>query len=217
MLNCYFEELRLLFIAALIFCAQGFFLKPIPQDRTLYIAPPLEVKHLMTGFASQASDAFWLRSIQDAEYCEKAVEGTCSGKSWLFNMINLTVELDPNFVEAYYYGGLSLTVLVEDNAGAKIIFDKGVEHFKHEWPLLYAAAYHALFEEKDKAKAARLYMMAANSGAPPWVRFAAGKLAIAGGDKTVAREILQQMINSEQDPNWIKQLKTKLEETKSEN
>jgi hypothetical protein len=56
--------------------------------------------------------------------------------------------------------------------------------------------------------------MAANSGAPAWVRLAAGKLAVAGGDKDTAEEILQEMINSEQDPRWINQLKEKLIETR---
>jgi len=184
----------------------------------MYVAPPIEVKHLLSGFGSQASDSFWLRAIQDTEYCEKFIsERVCTGKSWLFNMINLTVELDPNFIEAYYYGGLSLTVLIEDTPGAKIIFDKGVEKFQHEWQLLYAAAYHALFEQKDKKKAAKLYFMAANSGAPAWVRLSAGKLAVDGGDKETAEEILQHMIDTEQDPDWVRQLKSRLEESRLRN
>lgn len=215
MLKSYFVELRLLFLAALIFLAQSFFTHPVAQDRTLYLAPPIEIKYLLSGFGSQASDSFWLRAIQDTEYCEKFIsERICSGKSWLFNMINLTVDLDPKFAEAYYYGGLSLTVLIEDVQGAQIIFDKGVENFKHEWPLLYVAAYHALFEQKDKVKASKLYLMAANSGAPPWVRLAAGKLALEGGDKSTAEDILQHMIDTEQDPQWVKQLKSKLEESR---
>lgn len=215
MLKSYYVELRLLFLAALFFLGQSLFTKPLAQDRTLYIAPPLEVKYLLSGFGSQASDSFWLRAIQDTEYCEQYIsEKVCTGKSWLFNMINLAVELDPLFVEAYYYGALSLTVLIEDTQGAKILFDKGVERFKHEWPLLYAAAYHALFEQKDKKKAARLYFMAANSGAPAWVRLSAGKLALEGGDDSTAEEILQQMIHTEQDPNWVRQLKKRLEESR---
>jgi hypothetical protein len=213
MLRNYSREIGLLLLAALFFFLQGFFARPQAEQRTLYVAPPLEVKYLMSGFAAQAADSFWLRAIQDTEYCEQLVsEAACVGKSWLFNMINLTVELDPYFIEAYYYGGLSLTILIQDVPGATIIFDKGVDRFKHEWPLLYTAAYHALFEQKNKAKAAKLYMMAANSGAPSWVRLSAGKLAVDGGDRETAEEILNQMIKSEQDPQWIKQLKSKLEE-----
>jgi hypothetical protein len=213
MLRNYVNELGLLFLAALIFCAQALFTHPVGQQRTVYVAPPLEIKYLTFGYSSQLADTFWLRAIQDTEYCEQMIsEKTCVGKSWLYNVINLTVELDPNFAEAYYYGGLSLTVLIEDIPGATDIFDKGTAKFKHEWPLLYAAAYHALFEQKNPLKASKLYLMAANSGAPPWVRMAAGKLAIQGGDKAAAREILEQMIRSEQDPRWIKQLHEKLEE-----
>ena len=213
-MRSYSREIGLLVIAAFFFAAEIFFVHPKAQERTIYVAPPLEVKYLVGGFSSQAADSFWLRSIQDTEYCESLIsEKACKGKSWLYNMINLTVELDPLFAEAYYYGGLSLVVLVEDNPGASDIFDKGVSHFSHEWPLLYTAAYHALFNEKDKLKAAKLYLKAADTGAPPWVRLSAGKLAAEGGDHNVARDILQNMIGSEANPLWIKQLKTKLEET----
>jgi len=213
MIRNYIQELGLLVTATLVFFAQTFFVHPVQLQRTLYVAPPIEIKYLTFGFGAQFSDAFWLRAIQDMEYCDQMVtEGTCLGKSWLFNVVNLTVELDPSFTEAYYYGGLSLTILVGDVPGATIIFDKGTEHFKHDWPLLYAAAYHALFEQKNKLKAAKLYLMAANNGAPPWVRLAAGKLAVEGGDQEAAKEILEQMIRSEQDPRWIKQLNEKLQE-----
>lgn len=122
------------------------------------------------------------------------------------------VELDPEFTEAYYFGGLSLTTLIKDYEGATVIFDKATAKFKREWPLLYLAAYHALFEEKDKLKASKLYLMAANNGAPSWVRLSAGKLAAEGGDKDVAVDILNHLIQAESDPRWIKRLKDKLKE-----
>ena len=209
-------ETWLLLLTAMFFLTQCNFIKPQLIGVTDYLPPPLEIKYLTGGFAAQMSDVFWLRSVQDTQYCEENIdEKTCTGKSWFFNVINLVVELEPNFSEAYYYGGLSLTVLISDYEGASVIFDKGTAMFKYEWPMLYLAAYHALFEEKNKTKAAKLYLKAADNGAPPWVRLSAGKLAAEGGELDSAEEILQQLIKSESNPKWIARLKEKLKKSKN--
>ena len=214
-MKLWIHEIWLLLLAAIFILAQAFFTKPTQEPRLSYVAPPVEIKYIAAGFQKQLSDTFWLRSVQDTEYCEnKKTEAECAGKSWFYNIINLVVNLDDEFIEAYYYGGLSLTILINDYTGATAIFDKAVVKFKHEWPLLYLAAYHALFEEKNKAKAAQLYLAAANNGAPSWVRLSAGRLAAEGGSENVAEEILQQMIQLEQDEKWIKELKSKLEQQK---
>ena len=209
----YVRELWLLLGAAIFFLAQAQIPKPGHLEKTAYLAPPIELKYVAGGFNSQVSDSFWMRSIQDTEYCEKPINSErCSDNSWFFSVVNLTVELDPNFAEAYYFGGLSLSTLIKDMKGASVIFDKGVAHFSREWPLLYAAAYHALFEEKDKLKASKLYLAAAKFGAPDWVRLSAGKLAAEAGDEGTATEILEHLIKVESNPLWIKRLKEKLTE-----
>lgn len=213
----FFRAETVLFLAAtLLILLQQQFAKPNLKFEVNKVAPPLEVMYLSAGFRVQMSDSAWLRSVQDTEYCEKTLEGNkCVGQSWFFNIINLAVELDPLFSEAYYYGGLSLTVFIRDIAGATIIFDKATKQFKYDWPILYLAAYHALFEEKDKLKASRLYLAAANNGAPAWVRLSAGKLAASGGDEAAAKEILEHLVKTEADPIWVKQLKEKLKATES--
>ena len=213
----YVREIWLLLGAAIFFIVQAGFSRPPLLDKTDYLAPPIELKYISGGLNSQLADSFWMRSIQDTEYCERPLNSQqCANKSWFFSVVNLTVELDPQFSEAYYYGGLSLTTLIKDMEGASIIFDKGVKNFSREWPLLYAAAYHALFEEKNKLKASKLYLAAANYGAPEWVRLSAGKLAAEAGAEDAATEILQHLIESESDPRWIRRLKDKLEESKKE-
>ncbi|MBY0554789.1 hypothetical protein K2P97_09685 [bacterium] len=206
-------EIGLLFIAALFFGLMFTLEKPKTVSRVDYIAPPLEVKYLSIGFSHQTADSFWLRAIQDFDYCDKpATKLLCVGKSWFFNVINLTVELDNKFLEAYYFGGLALTVLISDMEGASIIFDKGTNEFKNDWRLLYLAGYHALFEEKNKLKAADFYLRAAEHGAPTWVRLMAGRLSSEGGNNIKAKEILQQLIESESDPLWIKKLNNKIKQ-----
>ncbi|MBC7467131.1 MAG: hypothetical protein H7256_14170 [Bdellovibrio sp.] len=193
-----------------------FFSRPLPVRRSEYLRPPSVVKNLTAGFSIQQSDSFWLRSNQDFDHCDKPINSReCEGKSWLYEIIDLVTELDSNFFEAYYFGGLALTVIISDYAGASQIFDKGVKKFPNRWELSYAAGYHALFEEKNKLKAAVLYKNVAANGGPPWVGGAAGGLAIEGGDVSLAIKILNEMIELSRDEKVTERLKRKLAETKN--
>ena len=211
-----FSFTGLIILSALCFSFGANFKKPILQKRTDYIAPPEQIKNLTFGNSIQYADSFWLRAIQDFEFCDAPInEKECHGKSWLFQIIDTVVNLDQNFFEAHYYGALALTIMVNDFEGASTIFDKGVKQFPDNWSLLYAAGYHALFEEKNKIKASKLYYKAGIKGAPDWVTMMAGKLAADGGDVEYATEILEGMIQMNQKTAYIDRLKEKLEEKKA--
>ena len=117
-----FYKIRLLTLAVLFFFINNLFASPRTINRSDYVAPPIELKFLNGGFAVQMADTFWLRAIQDIDHCDEQINSsTCIGKSWLFDVINLTVEFDQKFIEAYFYGALALTVIISDFAGASII------------------------------------------------------------------------------------------------
>ncbi len=214
-LNNFNNETKLIVLLVISIFLQSFFTKPSLIKPISYVSPPVELKYFTAGLAEQFADLFWIRAIQDTDYCEKSIkEEICVGQAGFFNVINLVTELTSNFAEAYYYGGLSLTFFIHDMKGATIIFDKATQNFKYEWPILYLAAYHALFEEKDKLKASRLYLRAAENGAPEWVRLSAGKLASEGGDTEFSQKVLEQLIALESDSRWVDQLQKKLNEVK---
>ncbi|MBC7752596.1 MAG: hypothetical protein H7Z71_00045 [Moraxellaceae bacterium] len=140
-------------------------------------------------------------------------DNECRGKSWLFQTLNLATEIDPMFEPLMYRAaGLALTVIISDYAGASIIFDKAVKHYPNNWNVTYVAAYHALYEEKDKLKAAHLYEQAAKTGAPNWVYSLAGRLAKDGGEDEYSQKILEGMIATNQDEKIIKRLRDKIAE-----
>lgn len=206
-------EAWLVAIAAACLAVMPLLSKPVLPATTSYITPPSEIQYITVGFKEQAADSFWMRAIQDTYYCEKKIaERACVGKSWFYNLIQLVTDLAPDFSESYYYGSLSLSVFIGDQKGASIILDKATDRFKYDWPLLYLAGYHALFEEKNRLKAAHLYLMAANSGAPDWVRLSAGKLASGENDLDFAKKVLAQLIEQQSDPKWIESLKQKIQE-----
>lgn len=192
-----------------------------------YIAPPKSIQYFTAGFKIQIADSLWLRAVQDFDFCSEINPDTeitkkgsppeCIGKSWLFNVLDVATTLDSMFdAGVYQTGGLALSVIISDYAGASVIFDRGVHIYPRVWQLLYTAAYHAHIEEKNKTKASRLYFAAADNGAPSWVKLMAGRLAGEGGDMDYAEQILQTMIDTNQDVTYIDILKAKLEKLKSE-
>lgn len=205
----------ILLISLFLFISSVFFIKPIPIKRSDYLTPPTIIQNLLGGLKIQASDSFWLRAVQDFDHCDQPInEKECKGKSWLYEILNLTTDLDRKFIESFYYGGLALTIIISDYPGASKIFDKGVAEFPKAWSLSYAAGYHALFEEKDKLKASRLFLNAAKNGGPAWLQTTAGKLASEGGDNEFAEQILNQMIETSEDPKLVERLQQKLNESK---
>lgn len=205
--------LSLAVLTAFFFILTTATVRPQPISRSNYLVPPKVINNLSMGFSTQAADSFWLRAVQDFDFCDQAVNSKeCRGKSWLFQVLDLTTDLDSEFLSAYFYGGLSLTVVVNDFAGATQIFDKGVLKFPKDWQLAYAAGYQATYEEKNKLKASKLYYAAAENGAPAWVHVLAGRLAKEGGDGEFAELILKQMIATAQEPKLVERLQKKLDE-----
>ncbi len=184
--------------------------------RTEYLPPPIALKNMTVGMKYQIADALWLRALQDFDFCEKKIkDNECAGKGWLFQLLNLITEIDPVLDPTMYAAaGLALTVIVSDYQGASLIFDKAVAQHRTNWQVQYAAAYHALYEEKNKLKAARLYEAAGKFGAPNWVFALAGRLASDSGADLYSKKILEGMINSKLDSKIIDRLRKRIEESK---
>lgn len=174
------------------------------------IAPPPHIEFFSFGFQPQLADSLWVRAIQDFDYCEEPLgKQLCKGKSWLYQMLDTITNLDPNYKMAYSRGALALTVVISDIEGASLFYDKAVKQYPYDWPLLYQAAYHALYEEKNKEKAANLMMRAGQNGAEPWVFSLATRLYTDAGK----RELGLRVYNSIKDwDNIDEQIKKRMRE-----
>lgn len=192
----------------------------VPQTYTVdrqLIPPPPYIERFSFGYQEVLADTLWIRALQDFDYCEsKITQKVCRNNSWLFHMLDAITNLSPNFRIPYAAGALALTVIITDIDGATTIFDKGVKAFPSDWPILYRAAYHYLYEVNDKKRAAELLIEAGKNGAPPWVYSLAGRLYSDSGKIDVARVLLQQMIDEKQDPAVIERLRTKIESMEGE-
>lgn len=177
------------------------------------IAPPKQLEHFTFGFNEAVADTMWIRAIQDFDYCDNQTGKVCGG-SWLYQMLDSVTNLSPQFRIPYAAGGLALTVIISDVDGATKFFDKGVKAFPHDWPILYRAAYHYLYEIKDRKRAAELLIQAGQNGAPPWVFTLAGRLYSDSGEMALAENLLQEMKDSNQDPTLIQRLQDKINSMK---
>lgn len=175
------------------------------------VAPPQGIERFTFGYSEVTADVLWIRTVQDFDYCEKQIqENVCVNNSWLYHMLEAITNLSPHFRIPYAAGALALTVLISDIEGATKIFDKGVKNFPNDWPILYRAAYHYLYEVKDKKRAAEFLLQAGKNGAPPWVFALAGRLYSDSGHMELAESLLNQMIQTKQDPTLIKRLQDKI-------
>lgn len=208
----YFNIKNLFILPPLILLAASqFYLRPqIQPIKPHYISPP-NLKHFTFGHSEAVADTLWLRTLQDFDFCSEPLnKQECVGDSWLYRMLNQITELSPKFRGPYANGALALTVIISDYSGASKIFDKGVRELPEDWTISYRAAYHALYEEKNKEKAAKLLIHAADHGAPKWAYALAGRLYADDGQLELAKALVQDMKARNEDPALIERLESKI-------
>lgn len=132
------------------------------------------------------------------------------GKGWSFTMMDAATNLAPRFRAPYLYGATALSVLLEDYDGAKLMYDKGVKNYPHDWMILYRAAYHYLFDRRDLKTAAELMNRAGEEGAPVWVKSLAARLYTQAGQAELGLSLLRQFRNEADNPVAIKEIEERI-------
>lgn len=191
-------------------------LRPATFKRENYfLYPPKDIIHFTFGYKEAMADLFWIRSIQDFDYCEDKIDKlNCVGNSWLYKMLDIVTDLSPQFRTAHSMGPIALSIIVSDISGASKLFDKATIRFPNDWVILGRAAYHALYEENDRAKAARLLKAGAENGGPYWYYILAGRMYAEGGDKELGEALLKELKDSNQPDYVIERLQKRLDDYK---
>lgn len=224
MSSIFFQRERIRKVSSVMLGTFAFFLvtytqvkmKPMHSMQRVLIAPPPQLERFSFGYQESIADVLWIRALQDFDYCDQPIgKNLCRNNSWLGQVLDTATNLSPKFRIVYAAGGLALTVLISDIEGATTIYDKGVREFPNDWPILYRAAYHYLYEVKDKARAAELLNAAAKNGAPDWTYTLAGRLYSEAGEMDLAEAVLKEMIESKQDEHIINRLRQKIDDMKS--
>lgn len=149
-------------VLALMFFAVGFKInrnlsKPYiviaKQDESLNLNDEM-IQKFNLGFKRLESSLLWISTILESDidhYKKKDLN------SWMFLRFNTISKLEPKFYENYAFGGLYLSIIKDDLAGASIIYDKGLKIYPNDFFLLKDAAFHYYFEVGDFDKSYELY------------------------------------------------------------
>jgi hypothetical protein len=208
------------FIAGIILIAAGNRKTAEISSPPAYLIPPSNLIFFSLGYNEPLADLLWLRTIQDFDFCEAKTEQTAKSgrckRGWVYHMIDAITELAPRFREPYVSGGLMLTVIVDDIAGASAIYDKAMAAFPNDGRLAYYAAYQALIEEHDPQKASNLLVIAGRNGLPPWVFALAANLQKRAGQLALAKSILEDSLKSAPSGHGAERIQQRLDEVNAE-
>jgi hypothetical protein len=146
-------------------------------DELLYLPNERLLNHFTAGLDTVIADLLWLRCVQ---YVATESQGA-RNFTWLSQMLNTVVRLDPYFTGAYRYGGMFLATLRADDEAGLDLLERGIVQRPETWELPYEAAMVFLLNrpmQPDSKRRAAYYlgMSAATGKAPAFVTTLAAKL-----------------------------------------
>lgn len=134
-----------------------------------------EIKYLPTGdFLRAASlgyemlvaDLFWVRATM--LFGEHHGSTDSDWYAWLYHMVDITTDLDPEFRAAYKYGGTMLRVDGVFVDQSSLIFQKGMNHRPDEWYFPFGIAMNYFLHRDDRVVAARYMEVASRTEDAPF-------------------------------------------------
>jgi hypothetical protein len=119
------------------------------------------------GYEELLADLLWVRATM--LFGERFGEdGDQSWYSWLYHMMDLATDLDPQFRGAYKYGGIMLRVDGAFIEQSTMVFAKGMHAMPSEWYFPFGIAMNYYLYKDDGALAAPYMRRAAQSGGGPF-------------------------------------------------
>jgi hypothetical protein len=122
--------------------------------------------------------------------------------SWMFLRFKTISELEPQFYENYKIGGIYLSIVKDDLAGASYIYEKGLKEYPNDYFLLKNTAFHYEFEVGDRKRSYEIYSRLKTHPQIDAVTLGvATRLESEFGDKKVAFELLHDQYEKMPDKN----------------
>lgn len=143
----------------------------------------------LLGFTGLAADLTWIRTVQ---YFGSRIEGK-ERFPQLFQLVDMTTSLDPNFLDAYQYGGLFLTI-ARQFSNAIAIYQKGITANPLAWQLPHDLGRLYFLELQDYRQALHWWEIADRlPGRPHYISRFLIRLQAKVGHLDTALELWQQM------------------------
>ena len=175
-------------------------------ERILYVRSNDTAKRLTLDFDALAADVYWIRAIQ--HYGGDRLAGTRKRKyELLYPLLDLTTSLDPYFTIAYRFGAIFLSEAAPGGPGrpdeAIQLLQKGLITQPHKWQYFHDIAFVHYWHLRDFKTAAEWFQRAADQpNSPNWLRPLAAGMLTAGNDRSSARLLWSQILESDQE--WLR-------------
>jgi len=181
---------------------------PLVAEDTLYLRSGEALKRASLGFNGLVADMYWIStSIYFGKKFEQQQQSggifDVGKLNLLKPMLEIVVDLDPQHITAYRFGGFFLQY--ENPDEAVIFIQRGILNNPNEWRL-YQDLGFVLWRQGKLAEAAGAYRQGGQlPGAPAWMQPMAATMIAKGGDSETARQMFQRLYEESND-NFVKQV-----------
>jgi len=185
------------------------------QQRILYLPTGELLSPLCLGFEAPVADFLWIRAVHYFGSHHDVTEGD-QWYVWLYYMIDLVTDLDPEFVAPYKYGGLMLHVDPDWVGAHNLLMAKGMQSNPEQWYFPFSLAMNYFFED-DLQRAADYAQIASKlPGAPFYLPNLAASLLNDSEREEVALQFLIERYNDTVDDQTKNSIYVKIQETEFE-
>jgi tetratricopeptide (TPR) repeat protein len=174
-------------------------------EEALYINSGQTLKRASLGFNGLLADLYWLRTIQYFGSKSQQIKGNINignvgewNLTLLEPLINITTELDPNYVSAYRFGSAFLPDINPD-AAVKLA-ERAIADNPTDWRLQQDLGF-IFWKLKRYDEASAAYLQGARlPGAPQWMEQMAAIMRANGGDRETAKQMFLRIYETTDDP-----------------
>jgi len=161
------------------------------REETVWLPSAATLKRWSFGFEGLLADLYWLRAVQ--YYGRRAFRPGARFEQ-LDALLELVTTLDPHFLAAYRFGAIFLALPPPQGAGrpdrALALLDRGIAANPEEWRLLLDKGFVLLWDVRDYAKAAEVFLQVSrHPRAPTWTWDLAAAVYARAGRREIARRI----------------------------
>ena len=185
-------------------------------EESLYFTSGATLRQTSLGFEGLMADLYWLRTIQ--YFGEKFASQTgtinignvSSMKMVLLEpLINITTQLDPQYIAAYRFGSAFIPDI--DPAKATKLAQRAIQDNPTTWQLYQDLGY-IYWKQKRFQEASEIYMTGSKiPGAPQWLAQLSAAMLAKGGERETARQMFAKIYETTDDPTIKKNSLSRLE------
>lgn len=190
-------------------------------EEALYINSGKTLKRASLGFDGLIADLYWLRTIQYFGGKSQQIKGDLNignVTEWKLNLleplINITTELDPNYVSAYRFGSLFLPDLNPESAIK--LAQRAIADNPADWRLQQDLGF-IFWKLKRYQEASEAYLQGSRlPDAPKWMEQMAAIMRANGGDRETAKQMFFRIHETTDDPTVKKTSLSRLQSYQAE-